>query len=277
MGDWKPTKIRRIIETLESSTGASLVMTDEGKAYAKFMGNPEGPQSLFCEALGTMTAEYLGLPIFEHAFVNVTEPGLVEYADGSKSSTGPAFVAREQEGTTWGGTEEELEAVVNPQVCAGLVVLDTWIRNCDRYRPDERETRCNYRNVFLSGTDAPRGKFRLVAMDHTHCLVCGWELTAKIGHIDSTKDGRLYGHFPAFRKYITEDAVRTYATRLSAFRSSDAQQFLGQMPSLWQVQAPVKSAVVEFLSQRALFVAENIHQMLADEGFLEPELPLKDG
>jgi len=277
MGDWKPTKIRRVIETLGSSTGATLVMTDDGKAYAKLMGNPEGKQSLFCEALGTMAAEYLGLPVFEHAFVNVTEPGIVEYHDGSKSGVGPAFVAKEHEGTAWGGTEEELEAVVNPSACAGLVVLDTWIRNCDRYRPDERETRCNYRNVFLSGADAPRGKFNLVAMDHTHCLACGWELTPKISHIDNVKDARLYGHFPGFKKYVTRQAVGTYATRLGAFTPSDAQRFLGQIPNPWHVQSAVKSAVAEFLSQRAHFVAKNIHEMLADQGFLQPNLPPKDG
>jgi hypothetical protein len=57
MARWNPTKIRWVNDTLESSTGASRVETDQRPAYAKLLGNPEGPQALFCEWVGTRAAE----------------------------------------------------------------------------------------------------------------------------------------------------------------------------------------------------------------------------
>jgi hypothetical protein len=152
MAVWAPTKIRWVNETLGSSTGASRVETDWGPAYAKLLGNPEGPHVLFCEWVGTKAAAWLGLPVFEVAVVEVLEPGLVTYENGSTSLAGPAFVARSQDGTTWGGTSRELEAVENLDVVSGLVVLDTWLLNCDRFRVDGTATRRNTRNVFPNGS-----------------------------------------------------------------------------------------------------------------------------
>jgi len=85
MGAWSPTKIRWVNDTLESSTGASRVETDSGPAYAKLSGNPEGPQALFCEYVGTRAAAWLGLPTFEVAVIEVTETELVTYG---RRSTG---------------------------------------------------------------------------------------------------------------------------------------------------------------------------------------------
>jgi hypothetical protein len=51
MQGWKPTRIRWVGDTLDTSTGAARVETDQGPAFAKLMGNPEGPQALFCELL----------------------------------------------------------------------------------------------------------------------------------------------------------------------------------------------------------------------------------
>lgn len=45
------------------------------------------------------------------AVVNVDVVGLVTYENGTHSEKGPAFVARLEDGTTWGGTTEELTVV----------------------------------------------------------------------------------------------------------------------------------------------------------------------
>ena len=91
---WSPTRIRWSDRTLETSTGASRVETDQGSAYAKLLGNPEGPHALFCDWVGTQAAAWLGLPTFEVAVVEVTEAGIVTYSNGTLSQMGPAFVAR---------------------------------------------------------------------------------------------------------------------------------------------------------------------------------------
>jgi hypothetical protein len=69
MGVWAPTKIRWVNETLGSSTGAARVETDLGPAYAKLLGNLEGPQALFCEWVGTMS-----LPRCRRQFLYAASP-----------------------------------------------------------------------------------------------------------------------------------------------------------------------------------------------------------
>jgi hypothetical protein len=50
----------------------------------------------------------------------------------------------------WGGVENELDHLVNPETISQLVVFDTWTLNCDRYPPDVTKRRANPDNVFLS-------------------------------------------------------------------------------------------------------------------------------
>jgi hypothetical protein len=274
MGAWVPTKIRWVSETLTSSTGAARVETDQGPAYAKLLGNPEGPQALFCEWVGTRAASWLGLPTFDTAVVDVAEPGLVTYPDGSASHAGAAFVARLQDGTTWGGTGQELAAVENPGVFSGLVVLDTWLRNCDRFRPAHDEVRRNTRNVFLGADGASKGRFRLLAMDHTHCFTCGRAITRGIKNIDQVQDARLYGHFPEFRAHLKHEAVTAFAARLRGFAKETARSLLAGVPRAWQPAADVVAALEDFLTDRAAFVGQNVRRMLVDQGELQPELEL---
>jgi hypothetical protein len=275
MQGWNPKRIRWVGKTLDTSTGASRVETDAGPAYAKLIGNPEGSQALFCELIGTRAAAWLGLRTFDHGVVDVTTAGIVTYENGSTSQEGPAFVARFEDGTTWGGSAEELNAVENADAFSGLIVLDTWLLNCDRYRVEGEHVRRNTRNVFLSGEGAAKGKFKATAMDHTHCLSCGHQLTKAISHIDRVRNARLYGNFPEFKEYLTHDDVRYYAGRLRLFSRQDAEGLLAGAPKAWEPATDSRAAVIEFLSQRAAFVGQNVRKMLLDVGYLEPELELE--
>jgi hypothetical protein len=49
----------------------------------------------------------------------------------------------------WGGDAPTLRRLLNPGDISRLIMLDTWIRNCDRYRP-EPNRRVNRDNVFLA-------------------------------------------------------------------------------------------------------------------------------
>lgn len=275
MSDWKPTRIRWVTRTLQSSTGAALVETDLGAAYVKLLGNPEGPHALFCELVGSRAAAWLGLRTFDLGLITVTEAGLVTYENGTQSEAGPGFVARFEKGTTWGGAAEELDAIENPEMLAGLSVLDTWLLNCDRYRPEGGRVRRNTRNVFLSEESAAKGRFRVTAMDHTHCLTCGRELTKSLARLDRIQDARLYGHFPEFKEHLSHAHVRTFTERLNTLTTGQASGFLAGVPAAWGVTADLKTTVVEFLSRRAAFVGQHIRKMLVDQGYLEPELDLE--
>lgn len=251
-------------------------MTDAGPGFVKLPGNPEGPQALFCELVGTRAAAWLGLPTFELAIVDVAEPALVSYGDGSASAAGPAIVTREHDGTTWGGTAAELASLENPEALSGLVVLDTWLLNCDRFRAHGDPIRRNVRNVFFSARDARKGKFRLVAMDHTHIFTCGAPLTPRLAMIDRVKEARVYGNFPEFRALLTSSAVRGYAERLGGLKAADAATMLQGIPSAWGISSELCTTVVQFLRERAMFLAPLLVRMLVDQGELQPEPELGD-
>lgn len=269
---WAPTRIRWVDRVLETSTGTARVETDSGPAYVKMVGNPEGSQALFCDWVGTRAAAWLELPTFDVAVVDVNEAGFITYADGTTSRTGPAFAARAEAGNPWGGTEDELEVVENPDTLSGLVVLDTWLLNCDRFRPEAGRTRRNTRNVFLTARDASKGKLRVIAMDHTHCFTCGSALTAAIRSIDRVQDARIYGHFPEFQPFLTHAAVRQFCARLGTLTKAVAGAFMAGAPRAWDIRDDVRAALADFLADRAAFLAPRLRTMLVDEGALQPEL-----
>jgi hypothetical protein len=269
---WRPNRIRWVDRVLETSTGTARVETDSGPAYVKMIGNPEGSQALFCDWVGTRAAAWLELPTFDVSVVEVTEAGLITYANGTASHVGPAFAAREESGSTWGGTEDELDVVENPDALSGLVVLDTWLLNCDRFRPEAGHTRRNTRNVFLTERDAGKGKLRVIAMDHTHCFTCGSSLTTAIRSIDRVQDVRIYGHFPEFRPFMTHEAVRGFCARLGGMTKAVAEGFVAGAPRAWDIRDDVRAALVDFLADRAAFLAPRLRHMLVDQGVLQPEL-----
>ena len=132
-------------------------------------------------------AHWFGLPTFDFAILNLDAADEIPFESGGKAAPGPAFVTRATKGNTWGGEDGELDLLENPEAISRLVVFDTWTRNCDRYPPDLEMRKPNRDNVFLNSTSEREDRFRLIAMDHTHCFTCGRDLTdAYLSNIDHT-------------------------------------------------------------------------------------------
>ena len=162
---WQPTKIRRIEETYDTGSEVVAVTTDAGRAFVKLRGNKEGPHVLVCEFVGTRLAARLGLPVFEHGTMHYDGTPAIEFPSGNQAEKGTAWITRREEGIPWSGITDDLRLLANPADLALLVAVDQWTRNCDRYRPEP--LRVNRNNVFFSRTNAPEGRFRLIAMDFT--------------------------------------------------------------------------------------------------------------
>lgn len=221
------------------------------------MGNPEGPHTLLSELVGTRVAGWLGLPVFEHAVVRVQMDGLVDYANGQRSQRGPAFLSKCYSGTAWDGESKVLEVVENLGDIAGLVLLDTWLLNCDRYSVRDQKVRANYRNVFLSDRQAKPGRFRIVALDHTHCFTCGRHLKKGNLALNAIRDQRLFGHFPAFREHLSSEAFKPSLFRLQEFHQGIAERITADLPGEWEATPELLAALVDFLTQRAAFLCEH--------------------
>lgn len=260
-GGWQPRTILRFIQALPTSTNVVRVDTDAGEGFLKAMGNPEGPHVLACELVGTLLAEWLGLPTLEHALVRVTPDDEIPLARGGLAAPGPAFITKAEDGFPWGGDEETLRRLRQPKDISRLVVFDTWVRNCDRYRP-EPNRRVNRDNVFLAWQTEPERVLVLKAIDHTHAFTCGRDLTRHISHLQQIRDTMVFGRFPEFEPFLDPEDVQDVAARLVQMETPAADRFVARVPVEWQVEAPVREAWSRFIVERAAFVAANMSSWL---------------
>ena len=261
---WHPNTVIRTIRLYSSATRTVHVDTELGEGFLKGLGNPEGPHALACELVGSMAASWLGLKTFDFSIINVNSPDEVATSEGSLVDPGPAFISRaEPMGFTWGGDAQTIAQISNVADITRLVVLDSWLRNCDRYAPDGR--RINLKNVFLIQRTQPHRALELYAMDFTHAFTCGSALDRRISNIDRVKDPAIYGLFPEFRPHLSRAEVRRCAGRLEAFVSNDAENMVSEIPVEWQVNNAVRSTLKKFLIDRAHFSADTIEARLWPE------------
>ena len=155
---WNPTAFVRVIDALDTSMGTCLVKTDAGEAYLKVISDRESPHHLACEWVGTHLARWLGLETFDVALLHIHGDDGIELRGGYLAKSGPAFVARREQGFPWGGQISELADLANSADIGRLVVFDTWIRNIDRCPPEGSTRPPNLGNVFLSNERCAPGK-----------------------------------------------------------------------------------------------------------------------
>ncbi len=270
---WQPTEVTQFINHVNSGAGTLIVRTDAGLAYLKALGNPDGPHALVKDLIGTHLAAMLGLPTFDYAVIKVTELDELPFFRGGKAEPGPAFVTRGEDGSVWDGSKHLLAKVDNPDAISGLVVVDTWLRNTDRYYLPKN--RVNWDNVFFSKESTAGGKLSLRVMDFSHAIQFGGELTTSVASIANIRDENVFGLFPEFRKRLSRDAIRHYASILGDLSRSDIVDTVELVPQQWHLDSSVRAALASYLLQRASFVAKTIESRLFDP----PQLPidLSDG
>jgi hypothetical protein len=251
--DWKPKTIYRFIESIPTSTKVIRVETDAGDGFLKAMGNPEGPHTLACEWVGTQLAEWLGLSTFDYSLIEVHPDDELPFAGGGFAQPGPAFITRAVEGFSWGGDVETLGLLSDASAISGLMVLDTWIRNCDRHRP-EPQLRMNHDNVFLARQDG----LTLKAMDYTHSFTCGTDLSRALAQVDVIQDEMIFGGFGEFAPFVNRDDLTAWALQLERMSSEIASRMVGSVPEAWEVTETARAAWVRFIAERAKFIRSQL-------------------
>ena len=254
---WCPTRIERVEEVYDTSMGTAKVKTDAGRAYLKAMGNRQGPHALASELVATQLAQWFGLQVADFAVLEIPKEACFELPRGAYVQPGPAFLSRQIEGATWGGSEAELRSMENSDDITRLVIFDTWVRNCDRHPPDLRTRKPNYANVYLANTNQA-GRSRLIAIDHTHCFNCGRDLSPSLANISNTKDERTYGLFPPFKEYITPFGLAWCRSLLASIKADDVRRLVASIPEPWDVDDLAKNALTELICTRAAFLADRL-------------------
>lgn len=266
MTDWKKAEFYRFERSIHSSTRLAEVMLRVGEenvsAYVKTMGNPAGPHVLACEWIGSRLAQYFGLSTLDFGIIRITKDDEIPLFGAGYAEEGPAFASRKEPGRPWSGKASTLDLIVNPEDIAKLVVFDTWILNPDRFPPGGIDRKAKYDNVFLSKRDGIPTKKRLLAMDHTHCFSNGREISARIANIGRIKDERIYGLFPAFRKFLTLRRVSNAVSKLCEIRGILIDEMIDSIPVEWGVSKVGASALRVLIVDRARFLADHISDML---------------
>jgi len=254
---WQPTRLLQVVESMDTSTGATRVKTDATYAFVKTLGNRSGPHRLACEWVGTSLARWFHLEVPDFAILTLGEDDRFDLPRGHRSMPGPAFASRFVRGHTWGGDERELRTLTNPAALTRIVVFDTWILNRDRHPPDATTRRPNYDNVFLADEDGGDGS-RLFAIDHTHAFVAEDELTPSLNRIACVKDERTYGLFPEFRPLLDAGELHWAKSWLASIGRPTIEAIVSGIPLEWQVDDRTRRAVVEFLASRADYLVDRI-------------------
>jgi hypothetical protein len=255
---WQPEYIKRVEGVLSTSTGAARVVTDAGRAYVKAMGNPEGPHVLASEWVGTKLASLFGLATFDISLLNFDGTVVIAYRNGRVAATGPAICLRAESGIAWGGANEELDALENPDDVTRLVVFDTWIRNRDRHFPSPTERKPNLDNVFLS-SERVANRYTLMAMDHTHCFTNHNELNARqLRRGDLIRDPGIYGLFPAFARRLNRSMLGACTAELSRMDVAAIRAIVRSIPHEWEVDAEARDALVGFIIERAQYLGGSL-------------------
>jgi hypothetical protein len=256
---WPPTIIRRADQGFATAADTVLVSTDAGPAYLKALGNRGGPHRLAADWVGTQLAKWLDLSTFDFAIIQVAPENEIPFLHGGQALPGPAFITRADPGMTWGGDGSSLERLVNPEDIVKLVLFDTWVRNVDRYPPNPDTRKPNRGNVFLSSENVPDGKWRLIAMDHTHCFDGPGYLDARLDRIDFVKDDQIYGLFPEFIPFLRPHwtALQAAVDHLKTLDPAWVRQLAARIPHEWQVEASARAALAKLVYNRAVFLSEN--------------------
>ncbi len=255
---WEPRLIRFVEVSLRTAAETVRVATDAGTGYLKALGNRGGPHRLAADWVATQLAQWLGLPVFEFAIIRVLPENDIAFQRGGCAQPGPAFITKHEPGDVWSGDAKILSSLVNPEHIGLLVLFDTWVRNVDRYPPNPQTRHPNRNNVYLSKKDLPDGKWRLIAMDHTHCFDGPGYLNANLGKIDFIQDEQIYGLFPEFKPFLRphRTALLAGVDKLKTLHRSWVDQLVGRIPAEWQVDGQGRTALAKLVYDRAGYVAE---------------------
>ncbi len=260
---WQPNELIQVGRSADTSTGVTRVLTDAGEAYVKPLGNRQGPHVLATDWVCTQLARWLGLQTFDLAIFELDELDRFPLPRGHQAEPGPALAAKAVSGHVWGRTEEELDALTNPDDLTRLVILDTWLCNCDRYFHDLKARKPNYDNVFIQTARERSVETTLLAIDHGLCVIrSGEDLTPKVSHIAKVKEEKVYGLFPQFRSRINGRMIEASLTRLGQLDRQDVQSLVATIPKQWEVNAETRSALVDFICHRADWVAQHFETWL---------------
>ncbi len=261
--------MKRYIRTFRTHSQAALVETDAGEYYIKAINNSDGPPVLIAEWIGYQAANWLGLPVPEFAMVELhdTVDVPLDNAMSQFAKVGPCFGSKRIRADGWKQDAEILEHLGNPEDIPSVVVIDTWLRNVDRFCVNEKgQPRfCNPGNILISDEGPAEDAPRLFAIDFGWSFGGpSWTARSVCNLGDSIRDKTIYGLFPEFRSHMVTDLVRACVRKLRQIDKDLALEWLEGIPREWRMKPAERDALARFLTGRAAFLADHLEEQCWD-------------
>lgn len=227
--NWQPKKIERVTGVLETSTKPLRVITDDGPAIVKYMGNQAGLDALICELIGTELANDIGLVTPDFALADISALELPTHPLLG-IEPGPAFFSRWEEATSLSPRSTLLGNLRHPDDIAKLVTFDTWLRNKDRFEDaaDGGYGNENFDNLLLR---PDKRKVQLLVIDHTHAIA-ETTLDDELGQ-DWVDEQKVYGRFGQFAPFMTRRGVQVALTAISTIDVERIEGICQGVPREW--------------------------------------------
>lgn len=243
--NWKPHRIRRIVEVLHTSTRPFKVETDEGFALAKYCGNPQGLDALVSELLAAELLKRLDIEAPQHSVVWMDAFEMPE--QGVVVQEGPAFLTEWQPtAITFSGSQELLKKLSNPETITEVLAFDTWIKNLDRFVSSPNSYSENLDNLLFV---PDRSKVRMMIIDHSHAFT---ESTFDDGlPADWWADEDVCGTLPNFDAFVDEGVLHNTLDKMSTMHIEDLEDIVGIVPTEWQLSSSSKEKIANGLLNRA--------------------------
>jgi len=247
---------------LATSTKPLRVMTNDGPAIVKYMGNQAGPDALICELIGTELANCIGLATPDFAVAHM--PALVlPNHPFLRVESGPAFFSKWGDDTTsFSPRSTLLGNLRKPDDIAKLVAFDTWLRNKDRFSaPVDHAYGCeNFDNLLLR---ADKRKVQLLVIDHSHAIA---ETTLEDelgqGWVDEQK---VYGMFPEFVQYVTQRGIQGALAEINKIDVERIERICQEVPRDWGMTHALAQRLSNCIAERSRKLASWLPALLFDQ------------
>lgn len=260
----QPTEIVREIETIVSSTNPARVQTDAGVGFIKGTNNPAGAGALIAEVLAGELGTWFGLSIPAFAIIPRCDIKIL-MANGHPIEEPVFFSQAVENAIPRDGSDVLLRRLRRKEDITKLVFFDTWIRNTDRYSDDGS----NSDNLLF--TPAGNGRwYDLAPIDHTHCFVEG-TFDDDMTEPGLIEDQAVYGLFPEFVPFITEEAGNGCVNQLNNLDPNFVRECVNSIPREWRLLDASKDTLVTYICERAAFVAATLPFKILDQANL-PDL-----
>lgn len=215
---------------MKGGSQSSLIGASDSKFYVlKLKNNPQGPNTLFNEAFGSILAEYLGLPVPQWRPIRVDSKFIWENPD-------LCFALEERVqvpcpdlhfGSNFliGSLDDEvyeivpdrwMERIENPHFFAGMLLLDIWAENLAR------------RQVLFVESAASR-TLKVLFFDHGH-MFGGPHGDKKL----KSPKARLYYHRNVYKAAFESGNMQNYLLRIERLTETMLQAMIERVPCEWR-------------------------------------------